>query len=241
MIAGFAALAHAASLPIGPALHTPPPGCDNRPTQNQPATDIRTAARRERFEHHHRPPPRPRLGGAGSDHAAGRVRHPAPRHDVAIDILFCRVCHSDLHQARNDRRNTIYPCVPGHEIVGRASAVGSTVNRFKVGDLATVGCLVDSCRRCKSCTQGLEQYCENGMTLTYNSPDRHLGGYTFGGYAEHIVVDQAYTLRVSDKLDPAATAPLPCAGITTCSPLRHRHVGPGRPWASSASVGATWA
>ncbi len=156
------------------------------------------------------------------------ARREPGEHDVAIDILYCGVCHSDLHQARNEWRNTLYPCVPGHEIVGRVSAVGSAVDRFKVGDLAAVGCMVDSCRSCPSCAQGLEQYCETGMTLTYNSPDRHLGGHTYGGYSEHIVVDQAYTLRVSEKLDLAATAPLLCAGITTWSPLRHWQVGPGK-------------
>ena len=159
-------------------------------------------------------------------HAISR-REPGA-HDVAIDILYCGVCHSDLHTARNEWRNTVYPCVPGHEIVGRVSAVGSAVDRFKVGDLAAVGCMVDSCRSCTSCAQGLEQYCESGMTLTYNSPDPHLGGHTFGGYSEHIVVDQVYTLRVSEKLDLAATAPLLCAGITTWSPLRHWQVGPGK-------------
>lgn len=154
-------------------------------------------------------------------------RDPLPS-DVAIDILYCGVCHSDLHQARNEWHNTIYPCVPGHEIVGRVSAVGSDVTKFKVGDLAAVGCMVDSCRTCPSCQQGLEQYCEHFPTFTYNGADKHSGGHTFGGYSDHIVVDEAFTLRLSDKLDLAASAPLLCAGITTYSPLRHWNVGPGQ-------------
>jgi len=154
-------------------------------------------------------------------------REPLPQ-DVVIDILFCGVCHSDLHQARNEWHNSIYPVVPGHEIVGRVAKVGSGVTKFKPGDLAAVGCMVDSCRVCASCRRGLEQYCEPGATFTYNSPDKHLGGTTFGGYSESIVVDEAFTLRVSDKLDLAAAAPLLCAGITTYSPLRHWNAGPGK-------------
>ena len=154
-------------------------------------------------------------------------RDPLPT-DVAIDILYCGVCHSDLHQARNEWQGTIYPCVPGHEIVGRVSAVGSSVTKFKVGDLAAVGCMVDSCRTCPSCQRGLEQYCDHSPILTYNSPDKHNGGHTFGGYSDHIVVDEAFTLRVPESLDLAATAPLLCAGITTYSPLRHWKVGPGQ-------------
>lgn len=151
-------------------------------------------------------------------------------HDVQIEIMFCGVCHSDLHQVRDewhDAAPTVYPCVPGHEIVGRVTAVGSRVKKFQVGDLAAVGCLVDSCRSCSSCQQGLEQYCLQGATLTYNSPDRHTSGVTYGGYSESIVVDEAFTLRVPSNLDLAATAPLLCAGITTYSPLRHWQVGPG--------------
>ncbi len=151
--------------------------------------------------------------------------------DVRIRILYCGVCHSDLHQVRNEWGNTMptqYPCVPGHEIVGRIEAVGSAVTRFRAGDLAGVGCLVDSCRTCSSCREGLEQYCENTMTLTYNGADTHTGGVTYGGYSETIVVDEAFTLRISDRLDLAATAPLLCAGITTYSPLRHWNVGPGQ-------------
>lgn len=154
-------------------------------------------------------------------------RDPLPT-DVAIDILYCGVCHSDLHQVRGEWHNTIYPCVPGHEIVGRVSKVGSEVTKFKVGDLAAVGCMVESCRTCPNCKNGLEQYCQTGATFTYNGADKHSGKQTFGGYADHIVVDEAFTLKVSDKVDLAATAPLLCAGITTYSPLRHWKVGPGQ-------------
>lgn len=154
-------------------------------------------------------------------------RDPGPT-DVRIDILYCGVCHSDLHQARNEWHNTLYPCVPGHEIVGRVAAVGDAVTRFKVGDLAGVGCMVDSCRECASCQEGLEQYCERGFIGTYNGEDRHGGGHTFGGYSRAVVVDQAFVLMVPEKLDLAAVAPLLCAGITTYSPLRHWKVGPGQ-------------
>lgn len=154
-------------------------------------------------------------------------RKPTP-HDVEIDILFCGVCHSDLHTARNEWHNTIYPCVPGHEIVGKIVSVGDHVSKFKVGDVAAVGCLVDSCRDCEYCKEGLEQYCENGMTGTYNSPDPHLGTHTFGGYSERIVVDESFVLKIPDNLELAATAPLLCAGITTYSPLKHWKVGPGK-------------
>jgi uncharacterized zinc-type alcohol dehydrogenase-like protein len=147
---------------------------------------------------------------------------------VAIDILYCGVCHSDLHQVRNEWRNTIYPLVPGHEIVGRVVKVGRDVKKFKEGDVAAVGCMVDSCRVCSSCRRGLEQYCEQFPTLTYNGTDKHLGGLTFGGYSESIVVDEAFTLRISAKANLAATAPLLCAGITTYSPLRHWKAGPGQ-------------
>jgi uncharacterized zinc-type alcohol dehydrogenase-like protein len=154
-------------------------------------------------------------------------REPGPL-DVEIDILFCGVCHSDLHQARNEWHNTIYPCVPGHEIVGRVTRVGPGVTRFKPGDLSAVGCMVDSCRTCSSCRAGHEQYCLSFPTFTYNGVDKHLGGHTFGGYSSRIVVDEAFVLRVPAGLDPAATAPLLCAGITTYSPLRHWKVGPGQ-------------
>jgi uncharacterized zinc-type alcohol dehydrogenase-like protein len=155
-------------------------------------------------------------------------RDPEPR-DVQIEILYCGVCHSDLHQARNEWHNTIYPCVPGHEIVGRVVKAGGQVEKFKVGDLAAVGCMVDTCRVCCSCRAGDEQYCENGFVLTYNSEDKYHGrGITYGGYSESIVVDEAYVLKVPSKLDLAAAAPLLCAGITTYSPLRHWKVGKGQ-------------
>ncbi|SUE63075.1 NAD(P)-dependent alcohol dehydrogenase [Roseomonas gilardii] len=154
-------------------------------------------------------------------------RDPGPT-DVRIDILYCGVCHSDLHQARNEWHNTLYPCVPGHEIVGRVTAVGEAVTRFRVGDLAGVGCMVDSCRECASCQEGLEQYCERGFVGTYNGEDRQGGGHTFGGYSRAVVVDQAFVLKVPENLDLAAVAPLLCAGITTYSPLRHWKVGPGQ-------------
>jgi uncharacterized zinc-type alcohol dehydrogenase-like protein len=153
-------------------------------------------------------------------------REPGPL-DVEIEILYCGVCHSDLHQARNEWHNTVYPCVPGHEIVGRVKSIGSEVSKFKVGDLSAVGCLVDSCRTCPSCEAGLEQYCTS-PTYTYNSDDKHLGAHTLGGYSTSVVVDEAYVLRVPAGLDLAATAPLLCAGITTYSPLRHWKVGPGQ-------------
>ncbi len=157
-------------------------------------------------------------------------REPGPN-DVQIDILFCGVCHSDLHTVRDEWASfmpTAFPAVPGHEIVGRVSKVGAQVSKFKVGDLAAVGCLVDSCRKCESCKAGLENYCEVGATFTYNAPDPHLGGVTFGGYSKLIVVDESYVLKVPTNLDLAAVAPLLCAGITTYSPLRHWKVGNGQ-------------
>lgn len=157
-------------------------------------------------------------------------RAPRPQ-DVQIEILFCGVCHSDLHQVRNEwvsAMPTVYPCVPGHEIVGRVVKVGSAVKKFKEGDIAAVGCLVDSCRVCGNCRAGDEQYCENGFTLTYNGEDKILGGVTYGGYSDSIVVDEAFVLRVPNKLNPAAAAPLLCAGITTYSPLRHWKAGKGK-------------
>jgi len=147
--------------------------------------------------------------------------------DIEIEILYCGVCHSDLHTARNDWGGTIYPAVPGHEIVGKITKVGSEVTKLKVGDVAAVGCLVDSCRECDSCKHDLEQYCLSGMIGTYNGPDKHLGGHTFGGYSEKIVVDEHFVLKVPSNLDLAAVAPLLCAGITTWSPLRHWKVGEG--------------
>ncbi|MBL8257424.1 MAG: NAD(P)-dependent alcohol dehydrogenase [Pseudoxanthomonas mexicana] len=153
-------------------------------------------------------------------------REPGPQ-DVRIEILYCGVCHSDLHTARNEWQNTLYPSVPGHEIVGRVTAVGSGVQAFKVGDLAGVGCIVDSCRTCASCQEGEEQYCENGFTGTYNGP-LFGGENTYGGYSDQIVVDAKYVLRIAhDEAQLAAVAPLLCAGITTYSPLAHWKVGPG--------------
>lgn len=154
-------------------------------------------------------------------------RREATAKDVEIEILYCGVCHSDLHTARNDWGGTIYPAVPGHEIVGKVTKVGSEVTKLKVGDLAGVGCIVDSCRECDSCEHDLEQYCLNGMTGTYNGKDKHLGGHTFGGYSEKVVVDEHYVLKVPSNLNLAAVAPLLCAGITTWSPLRHWNVGKG--------------
>lgn len=151
--------------------------------------------------------------------------------DVAIDILFCGVCHSDLHTVRSEWGGTLYPCVPGHEIVGRVTAVGANVTKFAVGDLAGVGCMVDSCGHCPSCDAGEEQYCETtGFVGTYNGPDdQALGGHTFGGYSDKIVVKESFVLKVGhDEKDLAAVAPLLCAGITTYSPLKHWKVGPGQ-------------
>ena len=145
-----------------------------------------------------------------------------------MEILFCGVCHSDIHQARNEWHNTVYPCVPGHEIIGRVTRVGPEVTRFKIGDVGAVGCMVDSCRTCPSCQAGLEQYCHSFPIFTYNGQDKHLGGPTFGGYSSSIVVDEAFVLRVPTGMDLAATAPLLCAGITTYSPLRHWKVGAGQ-------------
>ena len=147
--------------------------------------------------------------------------------DVVIEIIYCGVCHSDLHQARNDWGNSIYPMVPGHEIIGRVSSVGADVTGFKPGDHVGVGCMVDSCQHCKPCQQGLEQYCEGHHTLTYNDIDRHDRMPTFGGYSEKIVVSDKFVLKIPDGLDLAGAAPLLCAGITTWSPLRHWKVGKG--------------
>ncbi|TDE14871.1 NAD(P)-dependent alcohol dehydrogenase [Dyadobacter psychrotolerans] len=148
--------------------------------------------------------------------------------DVEIEILFCGVCHSDLHQARNEWGGSVYPIVPGHEIVGKITAVGDQVTKFKVGQLAGVGCLVDSCRECEHCKDGLEQYCLVGGGYTYNGNDKFLNRQTFGGYSETIVVDENYVLSIPQNLDLAAAAPLLCAGITTYSPLKHWNVGPGQ-------------
>ena len=147
--------------------------------------------------------------------------------DVEIDITYCGVCHSDIHTIRNDWKNSQYPVVPGHEIVGRVTKVGANVSKFKEGNLVGVGCLVDSCQECDSCKENLEQYCENGATFTYNGADKHLGGHTFGGYSEKVVVDKNFVLSIPENIDEKAAAPLLCAGITTWSPLRHWGVKKG--------------
>src|SRR6266446_876566 len=157
-------------------------------------------------------------------------RTPQPQ-DVQIEILYCGVCHTDVHFVRNEFAAimpTTYPCVPGHEIGGRVVNTGNAVTKVKAGDIAAVGCMVDSCRKCASCRAGEEQYCDTFPTLTYNGEDKQLGGVTYGGYSESIVVDEAFVLRVSEKLNLAGTAPLLCAGITTYSPLRHWKVGKGQ-------------
>lgn len=157
-----------------------------------------------------------------------RRRAPGPR-DVQIEIAWCGVCHSDLHTVRSEWGGTLYPCVPGHEIVGRASAVGAEVVDTRVGDIVGVGCLVGSCQRCDSCADGLEQYCENGFTGTYNGATPDAPGHTLGGYSQRIVVDEKFVLKIRHPQDQlAAVAPLLCAGITTYSPLRHWNVGPGK-------------
>jgi alcohol dehydrogenase (NADP+) len=151
--------------------------------------------------------------------------------DVVIDVLFCGICHSDIHSARSEWGQANYPIVPGHEIIGRVSAAGNKVSKYKIGDMVGVGCLVDSCRHCQSCNDGLEQYCDNGFTGTYNSEDK-IGGspeaFTMGGYSNKITVDERFVLRIPEGLDPAAAAPLLCAGITTYSPLKHWGVGAGQ-------------
>src|SRR5579862_3700872 len=168
---------------------------------------------------------------ASSPLAATRIARRDPtEHDVQIEILLCGICHSDLHQVRDEWKDampTVYPCVPGHEIVGRVTKVGSAVSKFKAGDLAAVGCMVDSDRTCPECQAGLEQFCPN-PTLTYNFPDKHLGGVTYGGYSDSIVVDERFVLRVPPNLHPAGAAPLLCAGITTYSPMHHWGVAKGK-------------
>ncbi|MGA2541867.1 MAG: NAD(P)-dependent alcohol dehydrogenase [Verrucomicrobiota bacterium] len=168
---------------------------------------------------------------ATSPLASSKIRRRDPtEHDVQIEILFCGVCHSDVHQVRNEWSSimpTVYPIVPGHEIVGRVTKVGAAVAKYKPGDLAAVGCMVDSDGTCPHCRSGLEQFCPN-MTLTFNSPDKHLGGVTYGGYSESIVVDERFVLRVPANLNPAGAAPLLCAGITTYSPMRRWGASKGK-------------
>ncbi|MBL8886831.1 MAG: alcohol dehydrogenase catalytic domain-containing protein [Phycisphaerales bacterium] len=162
------------------------------------------------------------------------VRRAVGPKDVQIEIMYCGVCHSDLHTARNEWKGTTYPCVPGHEIIGRVTAVGSKVKKFKVGGMVGVGCMVGSCRGCASCKQGLEQYCDKEITFTYNSIDHKAptgsapGTQTYGGYSSQIVVDEDFVLKLPKGMDPAAAAPLLCAGITTYSPLRHWNVKKGQ-------------
>ncbi len=170
-------------------------------------------------------------GSATSPLASTTIARRDPtEHDVQIEILFCGICHSDLHQVRNEWSGvmpTVYPCVPGHEIVGRVIKAGPAVSKFKPGDLAAVGCMVDSDRTCPECKAGLEQFCPS-LILTYNFPDKHLGGVTYGGYSDGIVVDQRFVLRVPSNLSLAGTAPMRCAGITTYSPMRHWGVSKGK-------------
>ncbi|MCM2325217.1 MAG: NAD(P)-dependent alcohol dehydrogenase [Candidatus Woesearchaeota archaeon] len=148
--------------------------------------------------------------------------------DIFIEILYCGVCHSDLHQVKNEWGGSMFPMVPGHEIIGKVTHIGASVKKFKVGDIAGVGCMVDSCRACSSCKEHEEQFCKEGCTWTYGSPDKISQGVTYGGYSTEIVVDEDFALHISKKLDPAATAPLLCAGITTYSPLKHWKAGPGK-------------
>lgn len=148
--------------------------------------------------------------------------------DVEIDILYCGICHSDLHSVHNDWGGTTYPIVPGHEIVGRITAIGTDVTKFKIGDLAGIGCIVDSCGHCEHCHNSEEQYCEEGWTVVFNSPDKHLGGQTYGGFSETIVADANYVLKLPETIDLAASAPILCAGITVYSPLKHWGAGPGK-------------
>lgn len=148
--------------------------------------------------------------------------------DVEMDILYCGICHSDLHQIKNDFGGSHYPMVPGHEIVGRVTAVGEAVTKFKPGDYAAVGCIVDSCGTCPACERDLQQFCETGTTLSFNTPDKHLGGMTYGGFSQTYVCRENYTLKMPDFEDMAAAAPLLCAGITVYSPLKHWKAGPGK-------------
>ena len=155
------------------------------------------------------------------------TRREVGAHDVLIEIAYCGVCHSDIHQARDEWGGSIFPMVPGHEIVGKVTKVGASVSKFKVGDLAGVGCFVDSCRVCPSCKEGVEQYCEGNSVITYNGLEKDRKTPTYGGYSSHIVVDENYTLKIPANLELSAVAPLLCAGITTFSPLRHWKIGPG--------------
>lgn len=161
-------------------------------------------------------------------HVMDIKRRELQANDVEMEILYCGICHSDLHQIKNDFGHTMFPIVPGHEIVGRVTSVGTQVTKFKVGDLSAVGCIVDSCGKCESCEEDLEQFCDEGVTFSFNSPDKHLGGATYGGFSETYVCDEKYVLHVPEKLDLASAAPLLCAGITVYSPLKHWQAGPGK-------------
>jgi alcohol dehydrogenase (NADP+) len=161
-------------------------------------------------------------------HAMNIQRRAVTPHDVQFEILFCGICHSDLHQIKNDFGHTAFPIVPGHEMVGRVTKVGEHVTKFKVGDLAAVGCIVDSCGSCEYCKENLEQFCDEGVTFSFNSPDKQLGGVTYGGFSETYVAHEDYVLHVPESLDLAAAAPLLCAGITVYSPLKHWQAGPGK-------------
>jgi uncharacterized zinc-type alcohol dehydrogenase-like protein len=161
-------------------------------------------------------------------HAMNIKRRELQPHDVEMEILFCGICHSDLHQIKNDFGHTIFPIVPGHEIVGKVTRVGDHVKSFKTGDLAAIGCIVDSCGKCEYCEDGTEQFCDEGVTFSFNSPDKYLGGATFGGFSETYVCNEKYVLHVPETLDLASAAPLLCAGITVYSPLKHWQAGPGK-------------
>ncbi|MBS1682447.1 MAG: NAD(P)-dependent alcohol dehydrogenase [Bacteroidetes bacterium] len=176
----------------------------------------------------------PNIKAFGTDAAEAPLKHlniqrrSVTPHDIQIEILYCGICHSDLHAVRDEWGGTKYPIVPGHEIVGRVTAVGNQVKNFKVGDLAGVGCIVDSCHECDYCKAGEEQFCENGNTIVFNSPDKISGGVTYGGFSETIVVDKNYGVHIPETLDLASAAPILCAGITVYSPFKHWKVGPGK-------------
>jgi uncharacterized zinc-type alcohol dehydrogenase-like protein len=161
-------------------------------------------------------------------HSMNIKRRELLHHDVEMEILYCGICHSDLHQIKNEFGGTMFPIVPGHEIVGKVTKIGAHVTKFEVGDLAAVGCIVDSCGECEYCENDLEQFCDEGATYSFNSPDKHLGGATFGGFSETYVCDEKYVLHVPETLNLASSAPLLCAGITVYSPLKHWQAGPGK-------------
>lgn len=161
-------------------------------------------------------------------HSMNIKRRELQPHDVEMEILYCGICHSDLHQIKNDFGHTMFPIVPGHEIVGKVTGVGEHVKKFKIGDLAAVGCIVDSCGKCEYCEDDLEQFCDEGVTFSFNSPDKYLGGATLGGFSETYVCNERYVLSVPSTLDLASAAPLLCAGITVYSPLKHWQAGPGK-------------